>query len=64
MQSNVLVAVKNIIENPILNINQSYKSHNKINNNGEALETYIKDVFCGSVDLEVDQKLKKYNTLL
>lgn len=60
MQSNLLVAVKNIVTRPILNIASYYKSHNRINNNGEALETYIKDVFCDSIDLEIDQKLVKY----
>ena len=52
MKTNVLVALKNLIEygnNEILNIYQSNK-HNRANNMGDALEYFVKDLFCSSLN--------------
>jgi hypothetical protein len=49
--TNLLVALKNIIEHPVQNLTQHYnRSTNRANSAGEALENYIKDVFCGTLD--------------
>jgi hypothetical protein len=47
--TNLLVALKNIVENPVPDVFTYYASSNRINNVGEALELYIKDVFCNSI---------------
>jgi hypothetical protein len=47
--TNLLKAIINIIENPIYNLKDYTKSHNRVNNMGEALEEYIKDVFAGTI---------------
>ncbi|HNT30082.1 MAG TPA: NgoPII family restriction endonuclease, partial [bacterium] len=49
MITNVLIAIKNIVTNPVTNLVTHYSSHNRINNVGEALEIYIKDIFADSV---------------
>lgn len=50
--TNLLVAIKNIITNPITDLTSHYnKSRNLVNSEGEALENYIKDIFCGTVDV-------------
>ncbi len=50
--TNLLVAIKNTVTNPITNLTVHYnRSSNRINSEGEALENYIKDIFCGTVDM-------------
>ena len=46
--SNVLIAFKNLIQNPITTLVAYYEGNNRANNMGDALETYIKDLFAGS----------------
>jgi hypothetical protein len=46
--TNLLIAIKNIIQNPINDIILNYKGSNRANSSGYALEQYIKDVFCNS----------------
>jgi len=49
--TNLLVAIKNIVINPITNLTAHYNnSSNRVNSEGEALENYIKDIFCGTVN--------------
>ena len=49
--TNLLVAIKNIVTNPITNLTGHYNSSsNRVNSEGEALENYIKDIFCGTVN--------------
>ncbi|PIT92494.1 MAG: restriction endonuclease [Candidatus Harrisonbacteria bacterium CG10_big_fil_rev_8_21_14_0_10_42_17] len=46
---NLLTAFSNFAKNPIAEIGDYYRSPNRANNMGEALEFYIKDLFCGTV---------------
>lgn len=48
--SNLLKAIKNIIENPILSIRSNSTGINRANNMGDALEEYIKDAFASTLD--------------
>lgn len=50
--TNILKALRNIAEYPITDIVALYKSSNRANNMGDALEFYIKDIFCGSHDIQ------------
>jgi len=52
--TNILQALKNIVENPITNISTRYQAsgRNRANNMGEALESYVKDLFCNTFDIE------------
>lgn len=54
--TNILKAVLNLVENPVTNIVARYKSENRANNSWEALEEYVKDLFCWSFWEEDEQK--------
>lgn len=55
--SNLLKAIKNIIENPVLSIQANNSGINRANNMGDALEEYIKDAFAGTIN-ERDENLR------
>lgn len=59
--TNLLKAIKNIIENPITDIASHYKGSNRANSMGDALEVYIKDAFCNSFQKSEDEKDKLYS---
>ncbi len=49
MTSNILVAIKNVIENPITALTAHYSGRNRVNGIGNALEVYIKDLFANTL---------------
>ena len=49
MSVNILTAIKNIVVSPIGELRTFYESRNRANSMGEALESYIKDVFAGTL---------------
>lgn len=55
--SNIISAIINLVENPILNLRRIGYSHNRANNMGEALEEYIKDLFASTIN-EEDFKIR------
>ena len=57
MEKNLLIAIANLVKEPITNLVSRYRSANRANSMGDALEFYIKDLFCGSLD-EVDLQKK------
>lgn len=52
METNILKAIKNIINNPVPDLVAFYRSTNRMNGMGESLELYIKDIFCGSLGVQ------------
>jgi hypothetical protein len=62
MSKNLLAALANIVENPISELSERYKSINRINSVGDALEFYIKDIFCNTISEEdINIKNRAYN---
>lgn len=60
--NNILTAIKSIINNPISDLVSYYKSKNRINQIGDALEYFIKDIFADTVTENDQQKrLLKYS---
>ncbi|CAG1021593.1 hypothetical protein DOJK_01099 [Patescibacteria group bacterium] len=60
METNLLVALSNLVQNPITDILATYNSSNRINNVGEALEYYVRDLFCNTVgesDSNIENKI-------
>ena len=55
--TNILEAIKTIIENPISDIVSYYQGKNRINSVGDALECFIKDIFSEALN-ENDLSLK------
>lgn len=55
--SNLLVAIKNIVQCKSFQLHEILKSHNRINNVGEALEEFIKDSFAGTYDYDEIERM-------
>lgn len=60
METNLLIAIANLVKNPITNLVSHYRVVNRANSMGDALEFYIKDLFCDSLD---ENDLKKKNEI-
>lgn len=62
--TNVLRAVQTIIDNQIPDIVGFYRSNNRINAVGDALEAFVKDIFAGSLKENNESKKNEiYNSL-
>jgi hypothetical protein len=63
MKTNILIAIKNLIENDLYSIEKYKAMHYKIriNNMGGALEDLIKDALCNSFKLENNKKIERQN---
>lgn len=48
--SNILKAILNIAQNPVVKLKSNYSGRNTINNIGEALEAYIQDAFAYAIN--------------
>lgn len=59
MSNNIINAIIHFIQNPIIDLQESYLGKNRINNVGDALERYVQDLFLGDFDLnENDRNIK------
>ncbi|ETB63824.1 TPA: NgoPII family restriction endonuclease [Candidatus Nomurabacteria bacterium] len=61
METNLLKAIRNIIANPSNDLLSQYRSLNRMNSMGEALEFYVKDIFCDSLKEDNSDKGKIYS---
>lgn len=60
--TNILTAIKSIINNLISDLVSYYKSKNRINQIGDALEYFIKDIFADTVSAsDFNKKMVKYS---
>ena len=58
---NIINAIINLVNNPITNVVSHYKSSNRANQAGDALEEYVKDLFSGGFDLTENERIKKHS---
>ena len=58
--SNLLKAIKSIVDNPIIKVKDFYSGRNRANSVGEALENYVKDIFANSFELPEVERLEKF----
>lgn len=61
MKSNILVAMHNLTTYGSNELLKFYVSNNRANNVGDALEIFIKDIFCDSFSFDIQEALEKYN---
>lgn len=61
MESNILKMINNISLYGSNEIIRNYVGNNRANNEGNALELFVKDAFCNSFGLEDEEAKKKYN---
>lgn len=47
--TNILEAIVNIANNPVVAIRNHYTGRNRANNVGEALEMFVKDAFANTI---------------
>lgn len=60
--TNILESIVNIAQNPIYAIRSHYSGRNRVNNIGEALETFVKDAFVNTIQTEDElEKMRRYN---
>lgn len=55
--SNIINAIYNLVNNPVVELRDFYKSKNRANSMGDALEEYIKDLFANTVN-ETDEQIR------
>jgi len=53
---NILSAISNVIANPVVELKEFYSSRNRANSMGEALESYVKDVFADTLNETNERK--------
>lgn len=58
---NIINAIYNLVNNPVVELVEHYNGRNRANNSGDALEEYIKDLFSNSFDMSETQRLEKWN---
>ena len=60
--TNLLIALSNLVKNPVTNIIGHYRSSTRANSMGDTLEFYIKDLFCDSTkEKSISKKNEIYN---
>ncbi len=59
--TNLLKAISNLVENSNYDLTELYQGSNRINNIGESLEFFIKDIFCNSLKLDIIEKKELYS---
>ena len=65
METNILKAINNISKLESFKLTELYSGQNRMNNVGTALEYFIRDVFCSSVNiLGLEEKNKKHSEYL
>jgi len=57
--TNLLIAIANIVENPNTDVLSQSKSSNRVNAQGDALEFYIRDIFCDSLKVSKGSRKDK-----
>ncbi|MCD7848161.1 MAG: NgoPII family restriction endonuclease [Oscillospiraceae bacterium] len=56
---NIIDAIINLVNHPIVHLVHDYQGRNRANNAGDALEEYTKDLFAGTFDLPEAERLEK-----
>ena len=65
METNILKALNNISKLESFKLTELYSGQNRMNNVGTALEYFVRDVFCSSIDIEnLEDKDKKHSEYL
>lgn len=56
MGNNIINAIIHLIQNPVIDLQNSYLGKNRINNVGDALERYVQDLFIDGFDLDENDR--------
>ena len=58
---NIINAIYNLVNHPIVEMVEYYQNRNRANQSGDAFEEYIKDLFADSFDMDETQRLERLN---
>lgn len=58
MGASIINAIANLVEHTVLKVASEYRSRNRANSVGDALEEYVKDLFSGSLGLSVADQME------
>ncbi len=58
---NIINAIYNLVNNPVVNVVSYYSGRNRANNAGDALEEYVKDLFANTFDMQENARLERIN---
>ena len=58
---NIINAIINLVNNPVIKVAATYKSKNRANSVGDALEEYVKDLFAGTSETSKKERIKKWS---
>ena len=64
MSYNIINALINLLQNPIIDLQASYVNRNRANSMGDALEHYVQDLFINGFSRTEDERLSLHNTFL
>lgn len=65
METNILKALDNISNLNSFRLSELYTGQNRMNNVGTALEYFVRDMFCSSIDvLDLEDKDRKHSEYL
>lgn len=56
---NIINAIYNLVNNPVVNVVSYYIGRNRANNAGDALEEYVKDLFANTFDMPETARMEK-----
>ena len=56
---NIINAIYNLVNNPVIELVSHYQGRNRANNVGDALEEYIKDLFADTFDMPETERLDR-----
>lgn len=54
--ANIIDAIINLVNNPVSELRETYARNNRANSAGDALEEYVKDLFAGTFNIEVESE--------
>ncbi len=60
---NIINAIYNLVNNPVVELVNYYESRNRANNSGDALEEYIKDLFADTFNMNEKERMEKLSTV-
>lgn len=60
---NIINAIINLVQNPITQLVNYYQGKNRVNNAGDALEEYVKDLFASSFNMLEKERFEQLNTV-
>lgn len=56
---NIINAIYNLVNNPVVELVSYYQGRNRVNNVGDALEEYIKDLFANTFNMKETDRIEK-----